>query len=182
MSDRIIHSGDAPMGFKDLVADESEYGPKVWISGGSINTGTFTGQTQYYNETTWDNARNNTNVAIITSGSYTGSQNSTTQVNYNALGAYVMLDVCSVPGLGKTIQMFIDILEPDGTFTAIYQTAALSTIGLRKYLIYPGAVDDGSQLTGITRLPLPRTWRVRINLSDESSMFNYAISAYYVGI
>jgi len=31
MADRIIHSGDAPMGFKDLVADESEYGPKVYL-------------------------------------------------------------------------------------------------------------------------------------------------------
>jgi hypothetical protein len=181
MADRTIYVNNGPLGITDIDSDNTRFAWDVHVTGGSINSGTFSGQTQYYNEATWDNARNNTIVAILASGSRTAGVNSTAQTNYNSLGAYILLDVTAVPSSGsQTLTTFVDIAQPDGTYTAIYQTAALTTIGLRKYLLYPGAIDDGSQLTGITRLPLPRTWRIR-TLHSASGTFVYAISAYYVG-
>ncbi len=118
------------------------------------------------------------NVAVLAFAARTAYTLSDPQVNPST-GAYIMLDVTAVPGGGQTLQMFVDILEPDGSYTAIYQTAALSTVGLRKYLIYPGAVDDGAQLTGVTRLPMPRTWRARMTPSAAGS-FTYGVGAFYI--
>ena len=119
------------------------------------------------------------NLTLFASAVRTAYAESEVQVNERAVGAYILLDITGVPGAGETLQLFVDIFQPDGSFTAIFQSAALSTTGLRKYLIYPGAVDDNSQLTSLTRLPLPRTWRIRMSPS-ASGNFTYAVGGYYL--
>jgi len=119
------------------------------------------------------------NLTILPFATYSDSNVSETQTNERAVGAYILFDITGIPGAGQTVTLFVDILQLDGTFTAIYQSAALATIGLRKYLIYPGAVDDNSQLTGVTRLSLPRTWRIRLNHSAPGN-FTYGIGGYYL--
>jgi len=131
-----------------------------------------------YNETTWDSYRNNTNVDILASAVRATSTTSATQTNYNSRGAYILFDITVVPGT-DTVQLFVDILQPDGTFTAIMQGAAISAAALYKYLLFPEAVDDDSQLTEVTRVPIPRTWHIRI-IHSAASDFTYAVSAYYV--
>jgi hypothetical protein len=121
----------------------------------------------------------NTNVAAVPLVARTSGIATVAQTNLNAVGAYVLIDITAIAG-GETVTMFIDILQPDGTYTAIYQTAALNSIGLRKYLICPSAVDTGSQLTAVCQLPLPRTWRIR-TLHAAGGSITYQIGVEYVG-
>lgn len=119
------------------------------------------------------------NVAVFTSASWAYSHTSNPQSNPGFKGAYIIWDITAVPGAGETAQLFVDILQPDGSYTAIYQTAALATVGVRKYLLYPGAVDTGSQLNQVCQLPLPSTWHIRI-LHSAGGNFTYAVGVYYV--
>jgi len=114
----------------------------------------------------------------------TTSVTSPNQENYSAVGMYLFWELFAQPVTG-TITLFVDARNPTTLdYTAIWQSATLSATGTitahRKYLIYPGAVDDGSQLTGVDRIPMPRNWRVRVNLSYPGLNWNYSVGYAYV--
>ena len=109
----------------------------------------------------------NQDFTIISTGTVkNASWTSVPQENFSAVGMVLFWDIYVQPVSG-TAQLFVDIKNPaSGEYTAIYQTTAFNATGtvatLKKYLFYPGAVDDGSGFTAVDRIPIPHWWRVRV--------------------
>lgn len=106
------------------------------------------------------------------------------QENYSAVGMYVFWDITTQPTTG-TAQLFIDARNPATLdYTAIWQSGAVNATGtvtiVRKYLIYPGAIDDQAQLTSVDRIPLPRNWRLRCNFIPEGLNWAFGVGYAYV--
>ena len=110
------------------------------------------------------------------------------QYNYAAVGMYLYWDIHNQPVSG-TVQLFVDLYNPATQDTAaIWQSDVISGTGtvttLHKYLFYPGAVDDGSQLNGVDRIPIPPQWKIRLTHDPEGAPWNlswaYSIVAAYV--
>jgi len=122
---------------------------------------------------------------FIASGTYSASQTSAQYENPLATGLYLLLYIYALPSSG-TFQLFLDIYNPaDNDYTGIWQggeiTATGSAIGSRKYLIYPGAVDDQSQLTLVDRIPMPMLYRLRANIGGALN-WSYCVGYQYVGL
>jgi hypothetical protein len=144
------------------------------------------------------NEESNPRAALLTVGGYnddvilrsTGtvknvSWTSTPEENFSATGMILFWDVAIKPPSG-TVQLFVDARNPATMeYTAIYQTAVFHSSGtvntLKKYLIYPGAVDDASLFTGVDRIPMPHWWRVRVLHSAEAGAWDYSVGASYLG-
>lgn len=122
---------------------------------------------------------------LIGSGSYNYAISTAMQTKPKGyVGAYFMLDVYAFPASG-TLQFFVDIRNPcDGEFSAIMQADAIpgsgTTAGVRKYLLYPDAVDTDSLLTHLTQLPCPQQWRTRVLTGGGSGTWSYSLGVQYV--
>jgi hypothetical protein len=122
---------------------------------------------------------------LVTSGSYNYSVQSdrqTTPAGYK--GAAFLLDILALPASG-TLTMFIDIRNPcDGEYSAWMQATTIPATGsvatIRKYLLYPAAVDTDSLLTHITQLPVPKEWRARLNVAGGSGSWSYMLGVQYL--
>lgn len=127
----------------------------------------------------------NEDIVILTSGSVKSvSWTSQAYHNYGAEGLILYWDILTQPSSG-TVCMFLDYYNPASQdWTAAYQTAYFNATGtvntLKKYIIYPGAVDDGSQFTAVCRIPIPLHWRIRI-LHSAPLNWDYAVGASYLG-
>lgn len=128
----------------------------------------------------------NEEVIVLATGTIQiGSWTSDAQHNYSAVGMILYWDITAQHTTG-TIALFIDALNPadQSDWSAIYQTAYFGASGtittLKKYLIAPGAVDDGSQFTAVDRIPIPLHWRVRV-IPSVTGAWSYSVAAQYVG-
>jgi hypothetical protein len=127
---------------------------------------------------------NRTDTVLATGTAKSAYWTSADQKSNGALGAYILWDIVTQPVSGS-IQMFIDIKnDPSGDYTCIYQTGEFCGTGtvntIKKYLLYPGAVDTGSQLTGVCQLPIPPVWRIRID-HVSPLVWDYSVMVAYVG-
>ena len=122
---------------------------------------------------------------MITSGTYSASQTSAQYENPLATGLYLMLYIYALPSSG-TLQLFLDVYNPaDADYSCFWQggeiTATGSATGTRKYLIYPGAVDDQAQFTLVDRIPMPMVYRLRANIGGALD-WTYCVGYQYVGL
>jgi hypothetical protein len=128
----------------------------------------------------------NEEVVILSTGTVKiDSWSSPAQHNYGAKGMILYWDI-GAQNVTGTIALFVDALnpaDPTSGWTAIYQTAYFGASGtitaLKKYLFYPGAVDDGSQFTAVDRIPVPLHWRTRV-LVSVTGAWSYSIAAQYL--
>jgi len=70
-----------------------------------------------------------------------------------------------------TLTPKVEIQDPSsGDWIELFAAAAaLTAVGKATYLIYPGAVTAGGEITEIQDLALPRTWRFTMAVGDADS-------------
>jgi len=99
--------------------------------------------------------------------------------NLQYRGVLIAWNITTAPGV-QTVQLFVDALNPaTAQYFAIAQGGALTTIGQRTYMVYPGAIDTNTELTAVTQLPLPRRWRIRITHSGTGDWV-YSLGIQYL--
>jgi hypothetical protein len=124
-----------------------------------------------YNGATYDRQRGNTEGTLLASAARTATTFSASQVNYNARGVILTLDVTSA-GTGN-LQIFLYSVDP---ISAITPTLANGTVVTTDAVLmaYPGVLD--ADCPGDARsVVLPRVWTVSVNKSDASS-WTYSLS------
>jgi hypothetical protein len=133
-----------------------------------------------YNGSTWDRQRGNLDLTLLSSASRSSSQNSPDQVNYNARGVLVLLNVTANPGGAETLTLELQAKNGvTSTYFPLVNTGAVITAanGMRGLMVYPGAVETvaGADLW-VQGLALPRNWRVAVQNSGAGS-WTYSLAA-----
>ena len=133
-----------------------------------------------FNGSTWDRERNNEEVTLLASAARTAQTDSTDQVNYNAKGVMIILDItvdAASVGLTPSILMKDPVSGKDVT---IWTAAAAATlVGTDIYLIYPGVLAADFNGTEAVSIALPRTWVLRIAVADADEA-TYSVGASYI--
>jgi hypothetical protein len=133
-----------------------------------------------FNGTLWDRERNNEEVTLLASAARTAQTDSTDQVNYNARGVMIILDItvdAASVGLTPSILMKDPVSGKDVT---IWTAAAAATaVGTDIYLIYPGVLAADFNGTEAVSIALPRTWVLRIAVADADEA-TYSVGASYI--
>ena len=118
----------------------------------------------------------NAEFAAVNTADYIASFSTARLYSNGAKGLMLFLDIFAVPGGGETLTIFIDAYNPaTQDWTATFQTVALATTGLRKYIIHAPVVDTQSQFTSVAQTPIPASFRVRCLQSVEASTWNYGV-------
>jgi hypothetical protein len=133
-----------------------------------------------YNGSTWDRQRGNLDLTLLVSSSRSSSQNSPDQVNYNARGVLVLLNVTANPGGAETLTLELQAKNGvTSTYFPLVNTGAVITAanGMRGLIVYPGVVETvaGADLW-VQGLALPRNWRVAVQNSGAGS-WTYSLAA-----
>lgn len=147
------------------------------------------GIAQLWNGTTPDEQRNNTTATLLASAARTATTNSPDQVNHNARGVIVTLDVTVTPNNAETITVAIQLKDSaSGKYLTISAFTALTasvlgaspTTETYAFTFYPGAVETAATAKHeVQGLPLPRTWRVAVTHSSTGS-WTYSVAAAYI--
>ena len=158
----------------------------TWIVGGPTDgyTNSFTAMVvannpSLFNGTTWDRMRGNTTVTGLASAARVATTATSDQVNYNGLGAQIMLDVTATPNDAQTLTVTVEVKDSVSgkyvilaSFTALTASAlgAAPTTETYVYSIYPGAVETiATAKHELQALLLGRTWRANIVHSAAGS-------------
>lgn len=130
--------------------------------------------TALFNGATWDRQTGNVDGTALASAVRAAQINSADLVNYNCRGVIVFLNVTAASGTGG-LTLRIQAKDPiSGAYgNLLSASAAVVATGMSIYLLYPGGASGGTQ--GVTG-PLPRTWRISMNVGDAS---NYTYSVGY---
>lgn len=129
-----------------------------------------------FNGATWDRPRNNNDVQILASAARTATLNGADQVNHNAKGVIITLDVTAVTA---TPSITLRIQHKDNESSAYENLligAAVTAIGVHTYIVYPGVAAAAEDIVETIGFPLGRQWRVRVEHGDADSI-TYSIGA-----
>jgi len=172
------------------VAAYSSAGTAFVISaaGADGEANTVDGQSVYakpstFNDTSWDRLRGNTEITLLASAGRTATVNSPDQVNYNARGVLVYLDVSVVnPGGTDNISIGLSWKDPvSGEYNELISSAAITAAGNHAYVVYPGVgVAEEGSIEKQSPYPIPRTWRITVSHSGATDTFTYSVGASYV--
>lgn len=126
-----------------------------------------------YNESTYDDARGNTEFTVLASAARTATTNSNDIVNYNSRGLIIFFNVTAVPGV-DTVAIRLELKDPvSGAYKLQFSGAAQVAAGLTTYYCYPGASDSG-QFTARISAPLSRTSRIQV-VHSGAGAFTYSV-------
>jgi len=148
-----------------------------------------------FNGTTWDRRRNNAVVTMGDTGAKTTTFNGATQVNYNALGAYITVAVGTVSGTSPTLSVQLQYSYDGGTnfINVGPASTALTASGTITFIVYPTNVSQAAGSTPATlttgatqtvaiNAPLPRSWRLVYTIGGTTPSFTLTNAyASYVG-
>lgn len=124
-----------------------------------------------FNGTTWDRARGNWNVNTGDTGAKTATGNGATQTNYNARGAFIVINMGAVSGTTPTFAAKLQVSSDGGTTFVDYPNATWASItatGTYALLIYPDATVSANVAVSA---PLPRTWRIVWTIGGTTPSF-----------
>jgi hypothetical protein len=131
-----------------------------------------------WNGATYDAETGNMDIIVLAPGPHSATYVGTDLVNYNAKGAMIFFNVTAVPGT-DTVNIRVDSKDPaSGVYSALFVAATpVSATGAYRYLIYPGGTAaNGGQLTAAPcSIVLPRTFRVQVVHSSQTSSFTYSV-------
>jgi hypothetical protein len=117
----------------------------------------------------------NTQGILLPSAARTATTSSAVQMNTNARGVIVTLNVTAASGTGG-LTLRIQGVEPvtGNVYSINNAPTAVNATGLSAYVLYPGATASGSvaQVTG--GVPLPKMWQVTVYVGDSSS-YTYSV-------
>lgn len=128
-----------------------------------------------YNGSTWDAVRNNAAGTLLASAGRTSTTPSAQQVNYNARGAMIFLNVTGAPGGGETLTPAIRGVDPVSSVQkALTAFGTITTNELRVFIIEPGALETtdaaGVEVQG---LGLPRDWDLNV-VHSSTGLWTYS--------
>jgi len=140
----------------------------------SLSTGDYA-----FNGSTWDRWRNNAELTLLASATRTTTTDSPTEVNYNAKGVMVFLNVTGASGTGGLQLRFLGNDPVSGLHFVSDSPSAVTTTGINIYVLYPGAANAAGSIRQTTQTVLPRRWRVRVTHGDGSN-YTYSVGASYI--
>ena len=135
-----------------------------------------------FNSSTWDRVRNNHEVTALSSAARTGDTNSTDQINYNAKGMAILLDVTAVGSPAGQIDAIRVQAKIGSSYLTVlaFATLAIASTGVRAFLIYPGAASAGSWTAAPLQGAVPRNWRIQVDHANETDSITYSVVASYI--
>jgi len=138
-----------------------------------------------YNEYSWDRWRNNTEETILASGTRTTSGNSADQTNYNAKGVLLIINVTAVSGTFATGEGLVLKLQAKCPASGVYRIlhtppVALTTTGIRLMAVGLGVTDSDGEAIAANDIPIPKTWRLRYEITGTTPSFTFSVGACYV--
>jgi len=135
-----------------------------------------------YNGATWDRERNNHEVIVLASAARTGDTNSADQVNYNARGIALLLDVTAVGSPAGQIDAINVQAKIGSNYVTVYSfgTLTINATGQHAFLVYPGAATAGSWKMAPVQGIIPKNWRIQIDHANETDSITYSIVACYL--
>ncbi len=127
----------------------------------------------YYNGANVDRARGNIDTAaIITAVGVTTTQNSPDQINFNARGLKLVVNVTAISG-GSLVVAIQGKDAASGTYWTLLASVAVSTTGTFTLTLYPGvAVTANVSASDI----LTRTWRVQVTPTGATASYTVGAS------
>lgn len=137
---------------------------------GSVPTNAFG---SYWNGTTWDRTRGNTEVQVFASAARTATVNSADLTNHNGRGVIVVIDVTAI-ALTPSVTFAIQGKDAEsGKYVSILTSVAITGTGTTKLEVGPGLTAAANT---VANAQLPRTWRVTATHADTDSI-TYSVGA-----
>jgi hypothetical protein len=135
-----------------------------------------------FNGATWDRERNNHEVTVLASAARTGDTASGDQVNYNARGMALLLDVTAVGTPAGQIDAVNIQAKIGANYATVYSfgTLAINAVGQHAFLVYPGAATAGSWKAAPAQGIVPRNWRLQVDHANETDSITYSVVACYL--
>lgn len=114
---------------------------------------------ELFNGTTWDRQRGNFDTgALITHTAAAAGVNGADQVNYNARGLHLTIDITAITGTTPTLTVTIQGKDSaSGKYYTLLASAALNATGTTVLKVYPGITAAAN--VSVSDI-LPRNWRV----------------------
>lgn len=129
-----------------------------------------------FNGTNWDRQRGNTEGTLLASAARTAETNSSDQINYNARGLIIFVDVSAItatPVLTPRLQIKDSI---SGNYFTVWSAAtAITATGQYAYLFEIGGSGSAGSFTEAVNLRVGRTWRFQMGVGDADSA-TYSVS------
>ena len=138
-----------------------------------------------YNGTTFDRQRGNFDTTAADTGAKTATFNGATQINYNARGAIIVINIGTVTGTAPTLTPQLQ-WSPDGGANWLTFGPAMTAItatGNYALVIYPTNLSQSAGATPtnlavgangtVTEInaPLSRTWRILYTIGGATPSF-----------
>lgn len=125
----------------------------------------------------------NTVGTLLPSAAQTATVASPAQVNTQARGVTVFVNVTAVSGTTPTLAPIIQALDPaSNVYAELNATPTnITATGLYIYQVYPGEIVPGAA-TGITQVAavqLPRNWRVNFVIGGTTPSFTFSADYEY---
>ena len=138
-----------------------------------LSTGSFN---NIYNGTTWDRVRGNIDTAaLINYTAAAAGTNGTDQINYNARGVKLVIDITALTGVSPTLTVTVQGKDAaSGKYYTILASAALAAVATTTLEIYPGIATAANATQGVT---LPRVWRVITTITGTTPAVTATVGA-----
>lgn len=136
---------------------------------------------EQFNGTTWDRVRNNaSNVTVDASAAKTVTVAGATATNFNAVGAFIQVNVTAVTGTTPTLTAAVQY-SVDGTNFVLLDntnaiTASITATGQYVIKVYPGIPTVAA---GSCNSPLPRVWRLLYTVGGTTPSFTLTSTVTY---
>jgi hypothetical protein len=124
-----------------------------------------------WNGVTWDRERSNLNAVTGDTGAKTVTGNGATQINYNAIGAYILINMGAVTGTTPTLDAKVQVSMDSGTTWLDLPGAVFpqfTATGTKMLAIYPGITVAANAAVSA---PMPRTWRIMWTIGGTTPSF-----------
>ena len=115
----------------------------------------------------WDRKRGNHSGTLLASAARTASVASAAQVNYNARGVHVIINVSAYPAAASVVPTIQGYDPLSASYYDILTGAAIVATGYTVLKVYPGI---GAIVNGAASDILPRNWRINMAHADADSI------------
>ncbi len=129
-----------------------------------------------FNGATWDRQRNNqSNISLAALLAAAAGANGADQVNYNARGIKLVIDITALAGTGPTLTVTLQGKDPvSGKYYTILASAALAAVATTVLTVYPGLVAAANLSANDV---LPRDWRIVTAIAGTTPAVTATIGA-----
>ena len=136
-----------------------------------------------FNGTTFDRQRGNyDNVTVINASAVTTTQTSADQVNYNARGLYIIVNVTTLTGTSPTLTPALQGKDPVSVqyFQLGANATAISATGKYVYYYSLNAPAAAGGVTASIAFQVPRTWNFVMTAGGTITNATYTVAASYM--